>query len=164
MNWNASSTLYFGRRYDEALAQAKRAAQLDPTSMLPKGSLGRIYEQMGNYKAELDLMDDYVPESEGGKAVVARLRQAYETGGVKGYWTLMLELHRQHMGNRDPIHFAMIYARLGDNARALTELERAFAEHSGDMIFINVEPSFDPIRNEPRFKALVRRMGLTPRA
>jgi len=166
VNWNASSTLFYARRYDEALAQAKRAAGLAPSSTLPLASLGRIYEQMGNYKAELDIMEDYLTESAGGKAVVAKLRQAYETGGLKGFWSLMLQLHNPHgpMHRGDAINLAMIYTRLGDNARALTELEKAYAEHTGDMIFINIEPCFDPLRGEPRFQALVRRVGLTPRA
>jgi len=166
VNWNASSTLFYARRYDEALAQAKRAAQLDPTSMLPQGSLGRIYEQMGNYEGDLDIMDHYLPESSGGKAVVAKLRHAYETEGVPGYWRVMLELHTRQgpMHRGDAIGLAMIYTKMGDRARALTELERAFADHSGDMIFINIEPCFDPLRNEPRFKALIRRVGQTPRA
>ncbi len=166
VNWNASSTLFYARRYDDALAQVKRAIELDPTSALPRASLGRILEQMGNYKTELDIMENYLPESQGGKAVVAQLRRAYETGGVKGYWSLMLQLHNLHgpMHRGDAIRYAMIYTKLGDHPRALTELEKAFDEHTGDMIFINVEPCFDPLRGEPRFKALIRRIGLTPRA
>jgi serine/threonine-protein kinase len=166
VNWNASSTLFYARRYDEALAQAKRAAELVPTSTLPRASLGRIYEQMGNYKAELDIMENYFPESEGGKPVVAKLRKAYETGGLKGFYGLMLQLHDPNgpMHRGDAINLAMIYTKLGDHARALTELEKAFAEHTGDMIFVNIEPCFDPLRGEPRFQALIRRMGLAPRA
>ena len=57
----------------------------------------------------------------------------------------------------------MIYAQLGDTQRAIEYLERAYAERSGDMLFINVDPSFDPLRSELRFQALVRRVGLTPR-
>ena len=48
--------------------------------------------------------------------------------------------------------------------KAIAHLQRAFAQHSGDMIFINVEPSFDPIRGDSRFQEIVRRVGLPPRA
>ena len=166
VNWNASSTLFYARRYDEALAQAKRAAQLNPASVLPQGSLARIYEETGDYKADLDVLEANLPEAAGGKAAVAKLRKAYETGGAMGYWRFMLSLHQQGgpMARGDALHLALIYAKLGDHPRALTELERAFAEHTGDMIFINIEPSFDPLHGEPRFQAIIRRMGLTPRA
>ena len=102
----------------------------------------------------------------GGKAVVARLRQANVTGGADRYWRTMLVLHNE--GGRgpaaDPIHLATIYAKLGEPDKAIAHLQRAFAQHSGDMIFINVEPSFDPIREDPRFQEIVRRVGLPPRA
>jgi serine/threonine-protein kinase len=166
VNWNAASTLFYARRYDEALAQAKRAVELNPASLLPKASLAHIYEQLGDYRANLDILAPILPESSGGKAAIAMLRKAYEAGGETGYWRQMLDLHRQGgpMVHGGAIHLAMIYTKLGDHPRALTELERAFAEHTGDMIFINIEPGFDSLRDEPRFKALVRRVGLTPRA
>jgi TolB-like protein len=162
VNWNASSTLFYARRYDEALAQAKRAVELNPASMLPKASLARIYEQTGDYKAGLDILEPILPEMAGGKPAVAKLRKAYETGGATGYWRVMLELHKQGgpIVSGGAIHLATIYAKLGDHPRALTELERAYADHVGDMIFINLEPCFDPLRSEPRYQALARKIGL----
>ena len=56
----------------------------------------------------------------------------------------------------------MIYLKLGDREKAFYWLERAYAEHAGDMIFINIEPCFDPIRADPRFQALVRKVGFPP--
>jgi TolB-like protein/Flp pilus assembly protein TadD/predicted Ser/Thr protein kinase len=161
VNWNASASLFYARRYDEAIAQAKRAVELDPTSPLAEGSLARIYEAVGNYQASLDILDNYLPESMGGKAVVARLRQGYATGGVAGYWRTMLALHNEggEASKGDAIHSAMIYAKLGDRERALAYVERAFAQHSGDMIFLNVEPAFDSIREDPRFHAIMRRVS-----
>ena len=57
---------------------------------------------------------------------------------------------------------AVVYAKLGDRDRAIACLERAYAAHSSDMLFVNVEPCFDPLRDDPRFQALIRRLGLTP--
>jgi serine/threonine protein kinase len=47
---------------------------------------------------------------------------------------------------------------------ALMADENALAVHAGDMVFINIEPCFDPLHGEPRFQSLVSRVGLTPRA
>ena len=65
---------------------------------------------------------------------------------------------------RDKIRVAGIQARLGNRKEALSLLERACAEHAGDMVFINIEPSFDSIRAEPRFQALVRKVGFPSQA
>jgi serine/threonine-protein kinase len=162
VNWNASATLFYARRYDEAIAQAKRAVALDPTSPLPQGSLARVYEHMGNFNASLDIMEKNIPESAGGKTIVARLRQGYATGGAEGYWRAMLALYNEQGGKTqgDPIRLAMIHAKLGDRDKAIANLQRAYAQHSGDMIFIKIEPTFDSLHEDPRFQALVRRVGL----
>jgi hypothetical protein len=57
---------------------------------------------------------------------------------------------------------ARFYAILGDRASALTELEKAVAERDGPMEWIKVEPAWAPLRDDPRFPALVARMGLPP--
>jgi TolB-like protein len=161
VTWNASATLYYARRYDDALAQAKRAAELDPASLLPQGLFVRIHEQVGNYEAALAIMDKHFPESQGGKPLVDRLRKGYVTGGAAGYWRTLLALHKEKdpASKGDPIHLAMIYTKVGEPNKAIPLLERAYAEHSGDMIFLNIEPCFDPLRGDPRFQKLIRRVG-----
>jgi TolB-like protein len=164
VNWNSSNTLFHARRYDEAIARAKHAAELDPTSLLPQGSLSRIAEEQGHYEESLDILEKGVPPRAGGKAAVAMLREAYRAGGAAGYWRKMLELETG--GNpakgKNQMRLAVIYARLEDRENALASLERALVQHSGDMVFVNVEPSFDPLRGEPRFQAVVRRVGALP--
>ncbi|MEJ2236952.1 MAG: tetratricopeptide repeat protein, partial [Gemmatimonadales bacterium] len=56
---------------------------------------------------------------------------------------------------------AMVYSRIGDERTALDWLERAFREHDAWMSFIAVDPLWDGIRQEPRFRSLVDEMGLT---
>jgi tetratricopeptide (TPR) repeat protein len=163
INWNASAALFYARRYDEAIAQANRAVQLDPLSSLPHGALARGYEQTGQFEKELDVMEKLMPMGmHGGAGIVAKLREAYAKGGAAGYWRATLEMQLAAKP-QDDIRIAMVYVKLGDRDKAFTFLERAFAEHSGDMIFLNVEPGFDPIRDDPRFKALIRRIGFPPR-
>src|SRR5258706_6340250 len=96
------------------------------------------------------------------RAMVDALIAEYGRGGVGGYWGQMLrmELGPNPRNPKDKIRIAMIYTKLGDKDKALSYLERAYAEHAGDMIFINVEPSFEPIRREPRLPALARKVGI----
>jgi TolB-like protein/tetratricopeptide (TPR) repeat protein len=162
INWNTAATLTQARRYDDALKQANRTVELDSGSEFMHGSLLRIYEQTGNYKAALDLLERFLPESEGGKPFVAKLRREYAASGPTGYWRAVLD-HALSKGTPPPgseVRMAMFHAQLGERDRAIGYLERAFAQHSGDMVFIKVEPCFDGIRDDPRFQALVRRVGI----
>ncbi len=56
-------------------------------------------------------------------------------------------------------HFAIVHIGLGQNDDALKRLEKGYEEHSGWMAFLNVEPVFDPLRDDPRFQDLLRRMN-----
>jgi len=58
------------------------------------------------------------------------------------------------------VHLAFVYAALGDHTRALDCLDRADALHEADVNFIGVDLSFDSLRHEPRFVALLERLGL----
>ena len=160
INWNASGTLFLARRYDEALAQANRALAVAPSPMV-RGSMLRIYEQKGDYEAALDLLDEFLPDQDGGKAQAARMRQAYLARGSSGYWQAALEraTRPKTIPAQQSVSLAFLYTHVGDHAKALGYLEKAYEEHSGDMLYIRVEPSFDPLRGDPRFQALVQRMN-----
>ena len=58
------------------------------------------------------------------------------------------------------IYPADAYLWLGDKDKAMDLLEKAYAERDAKLIFIATAPSFDPLRGDPRFKNLLRRMGL----
>lgn len=61
-------------------------------------------------------------------------------------------------------NIAVIHAGLGDKAEALAWLEKAYDERSFFLASLNVDPRFDPLRAEPRFRALVQRIGLTSKS
>jgi hypothetical protein len=60
----------------------------------------------------------------------------------------------------DPVEVAWWYLRAGQNSQALDWLERGFEERSSQMPWLSVDPAYDPLREDPRFKALLRRMNL----
>jgi hypothetical protein len=67
-------------------------------------------------------------------------------------------------GNRwvDPFDLSMVYVGLGDRDRALELLRKAWLERSPGLVFLKVEPMLDPLRSDPRFKALLRELGIEP--
>jgi hypothetical protein len=60
-----------------------------------------------------------------------------------------------------PYHLAMIYAGLGKKDEALKLLEQAYQERFGLLVYLKIEPRFDLLREEPQFKDLLARIGLT---
>jgi len=160
LNWHASGTFFQGHRYDEALAAAGRALEIEPGSIFVRGSMLRVYEQKGDYEAALDLLEKYLPEEDGGKAQAARMRQAFAARGAAGYWQAALDFRLGHAKSNPapPMLYTFLYTHVGDHARAIDYLERAYEERAGDLLFIRVEPSLDPLRGEPRFQALLQRM------
>ena len=57
-------------------------------------------------------------------------------------------------------YFGMLYAGLGDKEQALLWLEKAYEERADGLTWLNVEPMLDPLRRNPRFQELIKRMGL----
>jgi hypothetical protein len=94
------------------------------------------------------------------------LRQAFKKGGEKGLWQKDLEqmlatLKRPKGGFEEPGLVAAVYALAGDKDRAFEWLDKAYAERDGESItYLKVDPSFKNLRGDPRFAALLRRIGL----
>ena len=65
---------------------------------------------------------------------------------------------RRDFGDAASYQYAQIYSVLGDKARALSELERAWDIRDSGLLWLKVDPTFDPLRDEPRFRALVERL------
>ena len=166
VNWNAIGTLVLGHRYDEALAQARHTLEISPDAELVNGSFLRIYENQGDYEKALDLRDKFLPERFGGSKLSTEMRRMYTQSGPRGYWqavlNFMLSMNHGNVAESKAmdVGLAYAYAHLGDRERALAHLESAYASRSGDMLYLKVEPSFDPLHDDPRFQALVRRVGI----
>ena len=95
---------------------------------------------------------------------VDALRAPYSRNGSPGYWTKVRELVLPKF-RTNPIgwyRLAEINTYLGDKEEAFRWLEKAYEERPNWIPFMKVDPTLDPLRPDPRFSALLRRMGLTP--
>jgi hypothetical protein len=99
-----------------------------------------------------------------GAGELARIRAAFAAEGLKGYWRIELDrlLEQEKSRYVGQLNIALLYARLGDKEQALARLERAAEDRNLYVTSLNVEPLWDSYRSDPRFVALVRRVGLTP--
>ena len=69
-------------------------------------------------------------------------------------------LKAQNDGWVSPVHLARVYAGLGEPDRVFQQLERGFERRDQYMLWIKADIRFDPVRDDPRFKALLRRMNM----
>jgi tetratricopeptide (TPR) repeat protein len=151
--------LYYSvRDYERSIEECQRLIEIDPTFQRAYLTLGWNYEALGNYdqaiKAKQVVEDLTVEEVEG-------LRTAYTNLGKEGYWRWHLERYEMERskGGVDPADFAYIYTQLGDADAAFASLDEAFEMRDGELTTLKVDAGWDPIRNDPRFDELLRRMN-----
>ena len=92
----------------------------------------------------------------------AELGHALAVAGRRAEARAVLEGLRQLSSSRyvSPYSVALVHAGLGDRDQALAWLDKAYDERSDYMPYLGLEPMLDPLRSDPRFSALVRRVGL----
>jgi serine/threonine protein kinase len=163
-NWCFGEVLLFAGRYDEALAQARHTLALDPASPLPTSQIVLLEESRRDYVAAIGAIDAYLGQTEEGKGLVTALRAAYASTGPRGYSRVLLDRSPSPspLGVGRTCFRARLCALLGEREQALDILEAALAAHDGALLFLNVEPGFESLRGEPRFKAMVTKIGLSP--
>jgi TolB-like protein/Tfp pilus assembly protein PilF len=158
---DAAVPFMFQRNSAAAKKLARQAAELDPTYFFPVMIDGWTDLEVGKFR-------DAIPALKKAKGmqsppfVTAYLAFAYGAAGDRVH--ALAELADLKKMSRDgavlPFNLALVYLGLGDRARALENLEQALAADSQMMAWISRDAIFDPIRSEPRFVALLKRMGL----
>ena len=89
------------------------------------------------------------------------LGNAYAAAGrLSEAGSILEELHELSRQQEVPaFYFAIVYVALGEKERTIEALQQAYAERFGLLVFLKVEPMWDPLRSDPRFQDLVRRMN-----
>jgi TolB-like protein/DNA-binding winged helix-turn-helix (wHTH) protein/Flp pilus assembly protein TadD len=156
-----AAIFYYSRQYDRAIEKFLQIQEMDP--VFPRASqITDAYIQQGRYAdalAELDrwrrLFGDGPGEWERRTCVY------YRTGQSE---SAKKELEKLEAVNRkqpfDPSVLAVANLCVGDKERAFAWLEKAYAQHSNAMTTLRVEPVYDPMRSDPRFQEVLRKVGL----
>ncbi|MBC7930272.1 MAG: tetratricopeptide repeat protein [Rubrivivax sp.] len=153
---------YLARRYDEAIQQYQQSIQMDPNYAPALTNLGIVYEQKGMYDEAIAAYQKAINASERTSGILAALGHTYAVSGRRDEALKVLdelkEMSRQKYVS--PYDLAVLYTGLGENDRAIEQLGKAHEERAGWIIYLKVNPLFDPLRSDPRFADLVRRVGL----
>ena len=123
-------------------------------------SAGTLYEAMGKDAEAAAYLD---AEKRAGRDAgqIAALEAGVAARGLPGYWEAVLKLIQEAATGRalPPFERARVYVRAGQRSEALALLEAAFARHDVHLAWIKAGASWDPLRSDPRFQALLRRMN-----
>ncbi|MFQ5724746.1 MAG: tetratricopeptide repeat protein, partial [Terriglobia bacterium] len=153
--------LYHARRYDEAVQQLQKTVEMHPDFSGAFLDLGTAYAQMGRYPEALAAMEKSRGLSEA-DPLYAYAGWIYARTGRKEEAQRLLRRLQELSGQQyvDSSAIAIIYIGLGRKEEALTWLERAYEERGAyRILYLKVDPVFDPLREEPRFQELLRRLN-----
>jgi serine/threonine-protein kinase len=159
---NEAITLYFARRYDRAIEQLRKVAELDPNFYVAYWGLGLCLEQRGDAPGAIAQFEKAVALKEGDLNMLAGLGHGYALAGRRGDALRILDRLAGLAKQRyvPSYYAATVHVALGDPATALDLLEQSYGERSTLLGYLKMDPRLDPLRPQPRFQALLSRIGL----
>ncbi len=159
---SVSRILFHARRYDDAIRESRSALALQPDNAFNLMGLGFALVADNKPAEAIPVLEKAVSLSPGSPATTGVLIRAYAHAGRRSdAIRLLAELQRRRTAGYIPAAaFVNGYLGLGDNEQAFYWLEQAYKEQSNILQFLKVHPYFDPIRGDPRFADLLRRVGL----
>jgi len=163
-NFRKGRDLYMARRFDEAIEQFKKMLEMDPNAPLAHYHLGLAYAERGMYREALSELEKYVELTRRSPLSLAFLGNVLARSGERSR-ALQLLAELQAASKQKyvyPVSFARIYTGLGDKEQAFVWLEKGYEERSAPLFYLKVDPIWDPLRSDPRFNDLLRRIGLSP--
>jgi len=145
-------------RYDEAITQLQKGLALQPEFIDALGGLAICYHQKGMYEEAL-ASERKIHETRDDQDLLEALERGYQEGGYRGAMRLTAEALEARSNRAYSLRIARYFTYAGEKDRALDWLEIAYEERIQNLVYLNVYPMWDPLRDEPRFQELIRRMN-----
>ena len=154
--------LYLTQRYEEAIRTGEELLALDPTQSAARQFMGLSRAAIGQTDEAVEMLSEAVKAAPGNTERRASLAYVYAINGQPAAARKIIqELSTPALAVRHAYHIATIYAGLGDRSAAMQWLDRAWENHDGFLANrVKLDPKLDPLREEPRFQALLKRMLL----
>lgn len=151
--------------HDQAtIEQLNKTIEIDPNFPRSHLFLGETYQKLGRFEEAVDefskaaITGGLPPEK--AAAIAEMIKKAAKAGGEKGYSRAMAEAFSENRASPTPAPILAAYwARAGEPDKAFEILEKAYQEHDDTLLMLKDE-KLDPIKADPRYKDLIRRIGL----
>ena len=160
INADLAELYLIAHSYDESIQQSRRTIEMDSNFALAHNQLAQAYLQKQMFGEAVGELQKAIKISGGSPTFTANLARTYAAMGRRNEAIELLDDLRKHSspGYSRASEIAAVYVALGDNDRAMTWLEKGFEERFNPGVLLR--PGFDPIRADPRFQNLLRRIGL----
>jgi len=152
---------YFSRRYEDAMQQCQEVLDLQPGFHRAHQLMGMVYIQQGLYPQAVAELQEAAVMSDRNRKVLGFLGFAEIMCGRRSdAERVLVELQGSERPYVSGVDVALIYSALGDRDRTFEWLEKAYDEHDGELIWLGVDPIFDRVREDARFRSLLKRLRL----
>lgn len=160
INADLAELLLIENSPDESIHQSRKTIEMDPNFAMAHHQLGQAYLAKGLYPQASTEFQEAIRLSNGSPSSIANLIRAYVAMGKTSEATALLDelKKRSTLGRPYSSELAIAYAALGDKDSAMAWLEKGYEERFNPGVLLR--PGFDPLRSDPRFKDLVRRVGM----
>ena len=151
---------HFARQYDAAIEECRKTLEMEPAFAGAHLDLGLALLQKSMFGEAIGELSQALTLSADRSIALAVLGYAYALAGdrVAGLQVLDQLHDRARRYGISSLHLAYVHVGLGNVDQAFEWLEKSFQERAGLLVFLKVEPIFDPLRSDPRFAELLRRL------
>jgi tetratricopeptide (TPR) repeat protein len=162
-NVNIGWRYYFARDYDKAISRLREALELDSNFGNAFWCLGLCYMQKQNFAEGILYLKRAVMLYSNNPQPKGSLGHAYGLAGKPGKAQKIVDelLTRAKTEYVSAWAIAVIYIGMGETDSAMEWLEKAYQDRNASLVWLKVNPEFDPIRSDPRFKDLLARLKLS---
>lgn len=167
LSYTVSSQLgvayYCAGQYDRAIQYGREMLSMDPNFVPAHALLGMSYEAQQKYGEAIAEYHAGLRLAPSHSFLMGRLGHAYAMAGQTDEAGKLLKemLARRDPSNFSDLHISYIYMGLGERERVFEELDRAYQRRDPDLPYMNSDPILDPLRSDPRFTEMLRKIGLS---
>ena len=159
--WGMAETYYNVRQYDAAIADARLRLENSPNDTRLHYFIARSLASEGRYKAATDA-DAQLYRAAGMPQTASAIEHAYQTGGFRAValWQLSSLEQEEKLHYISPVNLAELHATLRQREETLALLEEGFRQRSPQILWIQTVEAYDFLHSDPRYRSLVKRIGL----
>ncbi len=159
--WAMAEAYKVARQYDAALEDVQLRLKTNPRAFL--SDMADIYRLNGMHPEQVEAWAK-LHEVTGDAKSAANARRAYQQGGFPAFvrWELARRTEQAKKKYVSPIELACYYAQLGEREPALSLLEEGYNQRAPDVLWIQTDPAYDFLHDDPRYRDLVQKIGLPP--